>query len=121
LTYLTRRLDGLMIVLLVALRPADPAVANATLLALRTEAPMSLHVSLAHRSKNRTRPCPAAEHAAGIACCKQNAKNHNASFGALLVDFAGGTDGGATPQRASCDLGGVGLTRLDSRFQKRSR
>ena len=38
LTYLARRLDGLNLVLLVALRPGDPAFANATLLALRTEA-----------------------------------------------------------------------------------
>jgi hypothetical protein len=38
LNYLVRRLDGLNIVLLVALRPAGPAFANATLLALRAEA-----------------------------------------------------------------------------------
>jgi AAA ATPase-like protein len=40
LTYLVRRLDGLTLVLLVALRPGDPAIANATLLALRAEAPI---------------------------------------------------------------------------------
>jgi predicted ATPase len=39
LTYLARRLDGLNLVLLVALRPGDPAFANVTLLALRAEAP----------------------------------------------------------------------------------
>jgi DNA-binding CsgD family transcriptional regulator len=38
LTYLARRLDGLNLVLLVALRPGDPASANVTLLALRAEA-----------------------------------------------------------------------------------
>jgi DNA-binding CsgD family transcriptional regulator len=42
LTYLARRLDGLNLVLLVALRPGDPTSANATLLALRAEAPTIL-------------------------------------------------------------------------------
>jgi DNA-binding CsgD family transcriptional regulator len=46
LTYLARRLDGLMLVLLVALRPSDPAFANATLLALRAEAPTILRPAL---------------------------------------------------------------------------
>ena len=46
LTYLARRLDGLNVVLLVALRPADPAFANATLLALRAEVPTILRPAL---------------------------------------------------------------------------
>jgi DNA-binding CsgD family transcriptional regulator len=46
LTYLSRRLDGLDLMLLVALRPADPAFANATLLALRAEAPTILRPAL---------------------------------------------------------------------------
>ena len=46
LTYLARRLDGLMLVLLVAFRPGDPAFANATLLALRAEAPTILRPAL---------------------------------------------------------------------------
>ena len=46
LTYLARRLDGLNLVLLVALRPGDPAFANATLLALRAEAPTALRPAL---------------------------------------------------------------------------
>ncbi len=46
LTYLARRLDGLNLVLLVALRPGDPAFANATLLALRAEAPTILRPAL---------------------------------------------------------------------------
>ena len=46
LTYLARRLDGLTLVLLVALRPADPAFAHATLLALRAEAPTVLRPAL---------------------------------------------------------------------------
>src|SRR5262249_47111033 len=46
LTYLARRLDGLNLVLLVALRPADPAFANATLLALRAEVPTILRPAL---------------------------------------------------------------------------
>ena len=46
LTYLARRLDGLNLVLLVALRPGDPAFANSTLLALRVEAPTVLHPAL---------------------------------------------------------------------------
>jgi DNA-binding NarL/FixJ family response regulator len=46
LTYLARRLDGLNLVLLVALRPGDPALANPTLLALRAEAPTILHPAL---------------------------------------------------------------------------
>jgi AAA ATPase-like protein len=46
LTYLARRLDGLDLVLLVALRPADPAFANAPLLALRAEAPTILSPAL---------------------------------------------------------------------------
>ena len=46
LTYLARRLDGLDLVLLVALRPADPAFANAPLLALRAEAPTILSPTL---------------------------------------------------------------------------
>jgi DNA-binding NarL/FixJ family response regulator len=46
LTYLARRLDGLMLVLLLALRPGDPAFANATLLALRAEAPTTLRPAL---------------------------------------------------------------------------
>jgi len=35
---------------------------------------ISYGVSFAHRSKNRTRPCRAAENTARIVCCKQNAK-----------------------------------------------
>ena len=46
LTYLARRLDGLNVALLVALRPADPAFANATLLALRAEVPTILRPAL---------------------------------------------------------------------------
>jgi DNA-binding CsgD family transcriptional regulator len=46
LTYLARRLDGLNLVLLVALRPADPAFAKPTLLALRAEAPTILRPAL---------------------------------------------------------------------------
>jgi class 3 adenylate cyclase len=46
LTYLARRLEGLTVVLLVAFRPFDPALANASLLALRAEAPMILHPTL---------------------------------------------------------------------------
>jgi len=46
LTYLARRLDGLNLVLLVAFRPGDPAFANATLLALRAEAPTTLRPAL---------------------------------------------------------------------------
>ena len=46
LTYLARRLDGLNLVLLVAIRPGDPAFANATLLALRAEAPTALRPAL---------------------------------------------------------------------------
>jgi DNA-binding CsgD family transcriptional regulator len=46
LTYLARRLDGLNLMLLVALRPADPAFANVTLLALRAEAPTILRPAL---------------------------------------------------------------------------
>src|SRR5262249_53536504 len=46
LTYLVRRLDGLNLVLLVALRPADPVTANATLLALRGETPTILRPAL---------------------------------------------------------------------------
>ena len=46
LTYLARRLDGLNVVLLVALRPADPAFATATLLALRAEVPTILRPAL---------------------------------------------------------------------------
>jgi DNA-binding CsgD family transcriptional regulator len=42
LAYLARRLDGLDLVLLVALRLGDPTSANATLLALRAEAPTIL-------------------------------------------------------------------------------
>jgi len=44
LTYLARRLEGLNLVLLVALRPGDPA--NATLLALRAEALTTLRPAL---------------------------------------------------------------------------
>lgn len=46
LTYLARRLDGLNLVLLVALRPGDPALVNATLLALCAEAPTTLRPAL---------------------------------------------------------------------------
>jgi DNA-binding CsgD family transcriptional regulator len=46
LTYLARRLDGLKLVLLVALRPGDPVFANVTLLALRAEAPTILRPGL---------------------------------------------------------------------------
>ena len=46
LTYLARRLEGLMVVLLVALRPCDPAFASASLLALRAEAQMILRPTL---------------------------------------------------------------------------
>ena len=46
LTYLARRLDGLNLVLLVALRPADPMYANATLLALRAAATTILRPAL---------------------------------------------------------------------------
>ena len=46
LTYLARRQDGLNLVLLVALRPGDPAFANVTLLALRAEAPTVLRPGL---------------------------------------------------------------------------
>lgn len=46
LTYVARRLDGIDLMLLVALRPADPASANGTLLALRSEAPTILRPAL---------------------------------------------------------------------------
>ena len=46
LTYLARRLDGLTLVLLVALRPTDPTFAHATLLALRAEAATVLFPAL---------------------------------------------------------------------------
>jgi DNA-binding NarL/FixJ family response regulator len=46
LNYLARRLDGLDLVLLVALRPCDPTSANVTLLALRAEAPTMLRPAL---------------------------------------------------------------------------
>jgi DNA-binding CsgD family transcriptional regulator len=46
LTYLARRLEGLTLALVIALRPSDPAFANATLLALRAEAPTILHPAL---------------------------------------------------------------------------
>jgi hypothetical protein len=49
---------------------------------------ISYGVSLAHRSKNRTRPCYAAEHAARIARCKQNAKNHDATLAPVPISFA---------------------------------
>jgi hypothetical protein len=45
-TYLARRLEGLNLVLLVALRPAAPALANPALLALRAEAPTTLRPTL---------------------------------------------------------------------------
>ncbi len=53
LTYLARRLEGLKIVLLVALRPCDPVSANASLLALRAEAPMILRPALLSESAVR--------------------------------------------------------------------
>jgi DNA-binding CsgD family transcriptional regulator len=46
LTYLARRIEGLAVVLLVALRPCDPASAGAPLLALRAEAPVILRPTL---------------------------------------------------------------------------
>jgi DNA-binding NarL/FixJ family response regulator len=46
LTYLARRLEGLKIALLVALRPCDPASASGSLLALRAEAPIVLRPTL---------------------------------------------------------------------------
>ena len=46
LTYFARRLEGLKVVLLVALRPCDRAFANASLLALRAEAPTILRPAL---------------------------------------------------------------------------
>jgi tetratricopeptide (TPR) repeat protein len=46
LTYLARRLDGLNLVLLVALRPGDPTSANAMLLALHAEASAILRPAL---------------------------------------------------------------------------
>jgi hypothetical protein len=46
LTYLARRLEGLTLVLLTALRPGDPSFANATLLALRGEVPRPLRPAL---------------------------------------------------------------------------
>ncbi|MCK1479698.1 AAA family ATPase [Bradyrhizobium sp. 197] len=46
LSYLAQRLDGLTLVLLVALRPGDPAIANANLLALLAEAPTILRPAL---------------------------------------------------------------------------
>ena len=49
-TYLARRLNGLSLVLLVALRPADPVFANTTLLALRAEAPATLRPALLSES-----------------------------------------------------------------------
>jgi DNA-binding CsgD family transcriptional regulator len=50
LTYLARRLEGLNVVLLVAMRPADPAFAKASLLGLRAEAPTILHPALLSES-----------------------------------------------------------------------
>ena len=49
LTYLARRIEGLTVVLLAALRPCDPASAGASLLALRAEAPMILRPALLSR------------------------------------------------------------------------
>jgi DNA-binding CsgD family transcriptional regulator len=49
LTYLARRLEGLTIVALVALRPFDPASANPALSALRAEAPIILRPALLSR------------------------------------------------------------------------
>ena len=49
LTYLARRLDGLRVVLLVAFRSQEPALANPLLLALRAEAAMLLHPALLSR------------------------------------------------------------------------
>ena len=46
LTYLARRLEGLPVILLVALRLYDPASASASLLALRAEAPVILRPML---------------------------------------------------------------------------
>jgi DNA-binding CsgD family transcriptional regulator len=46
LTFLARRIEGLQVVLLAALRPSDPASANASLLALRAEAPTILRPAL---------------------------------------------------------------------------
>jgi hypothetical protein len=46
LTYLVRRLEGLNLVLLVALRPAAPALANPMLLALRAEVQTTLRPAL---------------------------------------------------------------------------
>ena len=46
LTYLARRMEGLSVGLVVALRPCDPASAGAPLLALRAEAPVILRPTL---------------------------------------------------------------------------
>jgi predicted ATPase len=46
LTYLARRMEGLSVGLVVALRPCDPASASAPLLALRAEAPVILRPTL---------------------------------------------------------------------------
>ncbi len=46
LTYLARRLEGMPLVLLVALRPCDPAVANTSLLALRAAMPTIMRPAL---------------------------------------------------------------------------
>jgi DNA-binding CsgD family transcriptional regulator len=46
LTYLARRLEGLNLMLLVALRPAAPPFANPTVLALHAEAQTTLHPAL---------------------------------------------------------------------------
>ena len=46
LTYIARRMEGLLVALLVALRPCDPASASAPLLALRAEAPVILRPTL---------------------------------------------------------------------------
>jgi DNA-binding NarL/FixJ family response regulator len=53
LTYLARRLEGLQVALLVALRPCDPASENGSLLALRAEAPIILRPALLGESAVR--------------------------------------------------------------------
>jgi predicted ATPase len=57
LTYLARRTEGLLVVLLVAFRRCDPASASASLLALRAEAPVILHPAVLSEQAVSTLVC----------------------------------------------------------------
>jgi DNA-binding CsgD family transcriptional regulator len=57
LTYLARRTEGLLVVLLVAFRRCNPASASASLLALRAEAPVILHPAVLSEQAVSTLVC----------------------------------------------------------------